>query len=543
MKYSTDTLGVMIDVSRDAVMSLPALKRFLKIIKKMGYNMAMLYTEDIYEIEGEPYFGYMRGRYSKAELKEIDDYAYSIGIEMIPCIQTLAHLATISKWKVYPMEGEGCMLTDDERIYKLIDGMFATVSECFRSRRIHIGMDEAGFLGRGAHLNRFGYEEPREIMKRHLARVNEIAKKYGYERPMIWSDMIFNACGSQGNRSPKMEIPEEAKAIVPKNVLPVYWEYDIPDESLYDGMLYNHTQITDELWFAGSVIKCRGYVPQNKTSLRMMLPAFNMCKKYNCRNIIITLWGDDGACTSNFAALPALCYYTEYLKGNTDEEKIKAKFKRIVGVDYDDFISLDCLDYIDFKDGHENPSKYMLFSDIFCGFLDYTVTPECGERYKEYTAALNAAAKKTRTFGYLFSSEAKLSSVLEIKYALGYRLREAYKSNNRAELEAIVNNDLPTLKKRVNDFYKAYRVQWNTENKFYGFETEDIRLGGLLQRLESCRLTLKDYLDGKINKIDALEEEILPLKGVVGIGKKEMKKGISIFYSSHHGASTPSPIL
>ena len=38
----------------------------------------MLYTEDTYEVDNEPYFGYMRGRYSADELRELDDYAYSI---------------------------------------------------------------------------------------------------------------------------------------------------------------------------------------------------------------------------------------------------------------------------------------------------------------------------------------------------------------------------------------------------------------------------------------------------------------------------------
>ena len=92
MKKAFDSLGVMIDMSRNAVMSVDGLKRFLPLLKKMGYNCVMLYTEDTYEVDGEPYFGYMRGRYSKAEMKELDAFAASIGITMIPCIQTLAHL-------------------------------------------------------------------------------------------------------------------------------------------------------------------------------------------------------------------------------------------------------------------------------------------------------------------------------------------------------------------------------------------------------------------------------------------------------------------
>ena len=93
--------GVMIDCSRNAVPNKEGLKKFIKIISDMGYNFAMLYTEDTYEVENEPFFGYKRGRYSKNELKEIDSYARSVGVELIPCIQTLAHLNAPLHWDEY----------------------------------------------------------------------------------------------------------------------------------------------------------------------------------------------------------------------------------------------------------------------------------------------------------------------------------------------------------------------------------------------------------------------------------------------------------
>ena len=63
-----DSFGVMIDCSRNAVPSVSGLKRFFDVISKMGYNCAMLYTEDTYEIESQPYFGHLRGRYTEEEL-------------------------------------------------------------------------------------------------------------------------------------------------------------------------------------------------------------------------------------------------------------------------------------------------------------------------------------------------------------------------------------------------------------------------------------------------------------------------------------------
>lgn len=88
-------LGTMIDMSGNSVMNMDTLKRFLTLLKKRATTPPCLYTEDIYEIKWEPHFGYMRGRYSIEEMKEIDTFTASIGVEIIPCVQTLAHLATL----------------------------------------------------------------------------------------------------------------------------------------------------------------------------------------------------------------------------------------------------------------------------------------------------------------------------------------------------------------------------------------------------------------------------------------------------------------
>ena len=50
-------LGVMVDCSRNAVMKPQIVKHFASIIKSMGYDTLMLYTEDTYEVDGQPLFG------------------------------------------------------------------------------------------------------------------------------------------------------------------------------------------------------------------------------------------------------------------------------------------------------------------------------------------------------------------------------------------------------------------------------------------------------------------------------------------------------
>ena len=67
----------------------------------MGLNMLMVYCEDSFEVKNQPYFGYMRSKYSQEELKELDTYASLFGIEMIPCVQTLAHLTDTLRWECF----------------------------------------------------------------------------------------------------------------------------------------------------------------------------------------------------------------------------------------------------------------------------------------------------------------------------------------------------------------------------------------------------------------------------------------------------------
>ena len=138
-------LGVMLDCSRNAVMKPEKVKEFIDVLAKIGYNTLELYMEDTYEIEGEPYFGYLRGGYTAQELKDIDAYAEEKGVELIPAIQTLAHFNNLAKLPHYEdiIDINDILLVENEKTYALIDKMFKTLHETFSSRLVNIGMDEA----------------------------------------------------------------------------------------------------------------------------------------------------------------------------------------------------------------------------------------------------------------------------------------------------------------------------------------------------------------------------------------------------------------
>ena len=54
--------------------------------------------EDVFEIKELPKFGYLRGKYSKEELKELVDFSNQLGITLIPCVQTLGHMGQFLRW-------------------------------------------------------------------------------------------------------------------------------------------------------------------------------------------------------------------------------------------------------------------------------------------------------------------------------------------------------------------------------------------------------------------------------------------------------------
>ena len=184
----------------------------------------------------------MRSRYSIEEMKEIDEFCTSIGIEAIPCIQTLAHMKTHFKWNTVPVDCDDILLAEDERTYELIANMFKTLSSCFKSKRIHVGMDEAHLLGKGRYYHEHGYVPPHEIIKKHLEKVCELAQPYGYEI-LLWSDMFIRIWNKDAYyvTEPKV-VPKEIVDSIPKEVRPVYWDYYHTEEETYDNMIDIHKQ-------------------------------------------------------------------------------------------------------------------------------------------------------------------------------------------------------------------------------------------------------------------------------------------------------------
>ena len=504
------TLGVMIDCSRNAVMKTEKVKEFAKIISDMGYNMLQLYTEDTYEIEGEPYFGHMRGRYSKEELKDMDAYCRNIGVELVPCIQVLAHLNQLTQWDTYTslFDCNDILLVGDERVYTLIDKMFATIAECFTSRRVNIGMDEAHFLGRGRYFDLHGFRDHAEILAEHMEKVKRIADKYGFSI-MMWSDMFFRFFNNGEYFRRDLCVPQEAIDLVPEGVELIYWDYFGKEKEYYDDMFAAHFKFQNSIGFAGGGHTWMGFAPNSAFALETTEAALRSIREKQVNTFFMTLWGDCGKDCSYFSVLPVLFATAKMWHGNYDKADIAKQFEETYGYTFQEFMNLELPNITKEEPTHyHNPCKYLLYSDPFIGVYDFSVRSDLSERYKRAAETLEKSING-RKYDYIFTLEKKLLDVLIRKGDLGVRLRKAYQADDRATLKAILEEDFPAIRRDLPLFYEAFREMWLLENKPFGLEIQEMRFGGMLYRITCCEKRLQAYLNSELDKIDELEEKCL----------------------------------
>lgn len=507
MNYKT--FGIMLDCSRNAVPTVKTLKRFIDVISDLGYNALQLYIEDTLKVDGQPYLGYMRGGYTVSEIKEADAYAAAHGVELIPAVQTLAHFTNTVKLDAYSdiVDVNDILLIGEEKTYKLVDDIFASISKCFSTKRVNIGMDEAHLVGLGKYLDKHGFCNRHELLAKHLKRVSEIAEKYGFELQM-WSDMFFRLHNNGEYYCTEPVLPENVAADIPENVTPAFWDYYHTAEADYDIMFEEHKKFNRDTWFVGGLWSWIGFAPANAYTLATMKAGIKSSFRYGVNHAIFTMWGDNGKECSFFALLPSIFAVSRYAAGEFDDEKIKREFQEKYGISFDAFCALDMLNTRNGKLSNNPVAKQLLYNDPFLGLLDYVYADYDSVPYAEIENKLIEASALSGEYAYIFDSAVKLCRVLEIKAELGLRIRKAYADKNRDELSKIVD-DMNELSRRLDDFYSAFKALWYKENKPFGFEIHDARIGGIMNRIRSCRERIEEYLSSG-TEIEELETELLP---------------------------------
>ena len=509
--------GFMLDCSRNAVANPEKLRSLVRRLAKMGMNQLFLYMEDTYEVPGYPYFGTYRGKYTREELRDLDKYCALFGIELVPCIQTLAHLHSFLRWhNSRPLRDTGDILkVGSKEVYTFIRNLLESLRSCFSTRNIHIGMDEAHMLGLGNYLRENGYEESSVIIRRHTDRVLELCQETGWT-PMMWSDMYITANTGGGYYDVKASTDTSGWEKPPKELGMVYWDYYNTRKDIYHNMLRVHKALSDRVIFAGGIWNWNGISPNYGKAFCCSRLAFEACRQEGIREVFATGWMDNGAETPIDAIYPGLAVFS-FLCFHEDlyEEELSAYFRDCIDAELEDFLLLDMLDALFKGSGKnltaDNPSKYLLYQDPMLGIFDYHLKDTDTETYYRTLAdKLKSKAETPGEYQEFFRFYYYLSLVLSRKADLGIRIKTAYDAKDLSTLKEISEEVIPNIIRNLTVMHTSRESLWFADAKPFGYELLDIRLGGVKTRLESCRRRLQSFLEGKVQTLEELEQERLP---------------------------------
>ncbi len=513
------TSGIMLDMSQNGVMKLEAIKSYIEMMALMGHNRLYLYLEDLYEVEGLPYFAYMRGAYTRDELREIDAYAGEFAIETIPVIQTLGHLSRVLQWDAFKeiRDTNDILLVGEQASYDFLFKLISSISACFATNKIHLGMDESTRLGLGEYRVRNGDKSSSDLMMAHLKEVIQMTDKLGLEA-MIWSDMFFRLCSDQHDYYDlDAQVSPDICGEIPDNLKLVYWDYYHHEDTFYDQMIQKHQELTDKLVFATGIWTWNSTATNYRKTFETMPRGLVSCRRNGVQEVMTTIWGDDGTEVNYFGALLGVQLAAEHAYNcHVSDDMLKERFKVCTGGSYDLFMLMSgfddtpCTDYDHGIDPVYNPSKYCLWQDPLIGLFDNNINESgIGDHYHELHTAYTTC-KEEDDWSELHQYYVQLSKLLGLKSELGIAIKSAYDQGNHDLLQQIADYRIRELISHLQMLHEQHRHLWHKTYKAFGWEVLDRRYGGLLARLKSTRKRLKGLTSGKVKRLEELEVERLP---------------------------------
>jgi len=507
-----ETLGIMLDCSRNAVMKVEHIEKWLRQLVLLGYNMVMLYTEDTYALPAEPYFGYQRGAYTAAELKRIDHYAAKLGIEVVPCIQTLGHLEKILRHGAYSQvrDTSTVLMVGEQETYTLIEKMVLHWKSVCRTTRIHVGMDETHDLGRGRYLDKYGYRRGFDLFNEHLAKVVEICRKHGLQ-PIIWSDMYFRLGNERMSYyEPSTVIPGDVARKIPEAAQLVYWDYYHEDKAFYLDWIARHRALGKEPLVGSGIWTWNKYWYDHRITEKNAGACIEACYESRVKELFFTMWGDNGAYCDHDSAFAGMAYCADKAYGQAAPQavQLEKRFGAVCGGSYAAHLLA-----ADLNGGGDLVAPNMWEDPVFETYFrtackdDPARMAAAAQGFARLAGKLrkHAACRETGDFAYAYA----MAQAFAERYRLAADLLGSYRRKDRKGLQA-VKRRMGKVRAAVLAAEEAFRTMWMTHNKPEGLETIQARYGMLQARYRELERRIDEYLRGEVDRIAELDYNCPP---------------------------------
>ncbi len=507
-----EVFGNMLDISRNGAFTIDAIRHWVTCSAALGYTHFMMYMEDMYELEDYPRFGYMRGRYTKDELKEINRICESFGIEVIPSVQSLGHMAQYLQWSEASSikDTEQCLLVDEPKTYIFLEKAFALMRECFpKSKIICISLDETHDLGTGNFMKKHGYEPRSEIFQRHAARVFELCKKYGF-RARMSGDMFFRMKGKGYYYDSSVELtPEDAKNI-PEDMIIGYWDYYNTKKEKHHHFIKQHKNLGHDITLSSAVWTWEGYVEDTVFTLQTSVPFLQAAIESGEKMFFAYTFGDHGSETNFMRSIGSFAIFSEYCYRGldcTDEDIFKAS-EFLTKMPYEHKLQIGKI-HADYHEDYRLAKKLML-GDIFYNLVnvqyDYqrvlTDVSDAEQKCSEYSK-LNDRYKDYYEYCYY------VARLTREKLEIIHNLRPAYETGDKEYLKLVAEQKLPEYINDMTAFIEIFKKEWLKYKKPFGLEVVLLRLASAREQAYLRSQQLSSYLNGETTSILELDEKLI----------------------------------
>ena len=483
----------------------------------LGFNNLQLYLEDIFELPGYPHFGYRRGRYSHEELKEIDDYAFEKGIEIIPVIEVLGHHEQYLRYAEADAfkECESVLKCGECKTYDFIETMVKTMRECFRTSKIFTACDEAGNVGVPEILKNKKYISTYDIAVKHMTVVSKICEKYGFSNGEYCGDFFYHHLG-KGYYDFEFAPDEKEVEKIP-DVQINYWDYYHTEYSDYETLLKGHMALGKNVSFSGGMWMWCGQLPNIEFTFETMEPALKCCLDYGVKRVTANTFGDDGNETNIAFVLPALLIFSEncFRGEKYTTACVHEMCSEIFGIDMSALKILSNYHYPWCRNLQKHAyfwpvymGKRLFYTDVLYNLSDTYEFSEILPKHQEALEFLKDYGSGTYYKEY-FDYAGLIFEITTEKIGILSNIRSAYQENDSEWLKNVFETVLPSLISKYCKLMLMHEKQWMESYKVFGWEEINSRYAATIAKLEYAQRRIKGYLSGEYDSLPELEYEFI----------------------------------
>jgi hypothetical protein len=324
---------------------LPTLQEFKRIIRFLGEHKMNVYAlplEQVFRFGADRTAG--MGSVSPHELVELQDFAASYHVDIVPVFRTLGRFDRLLRLPEFSglaeFPGAAAPNTQDPAAYELMETLLDEIVPVFRSKYLHIGGGMSDEIGVGASAAAVEREGTAVVHLRHYRRIYELARERG-------KVVMMNADLLGGEES---QIHELRNFIPPEVIL-----IDVQEPS--DGAAGNATAARSSV--LGTSLRGWGRIfPTRETSRQVQSSAASAIRRPNMDGMIASNWAAAGAPLLRAMQYREVAYAAETAWNPGAHVRLPERFDLL-------YYGLDGPDLLDIERSHERITAGLTFPHVW----------------------------------------------------------------------------------------------------------------------------------------------------------------------------------